>query len=157
MAESPPAGRPQIIPYLYYEDPDAAIEFMEKAFGFEVASTFRNPDNGRVLTSTLRTGSGLIMVGPGMEPFGTRGTPDADRVSSMTYVYVDDVEAHYARAKEMGAQVRAEPHTHFGGASTASATRADSAGPSPSPRTSPQSPARRSAPERGSGDRPRPE
>jgi uncharacterized glyoxalase superfamily protein PhnB len=115
MAKSPPDGSPQIIPYLYYEDADAALEFMQKAFGFEIESAFRNPNDGRVLTSTLRTGSGKIMVGPGMKPFGTRGTPDPDQVSSMLYVFVDDVDAHYGRAKAAGAQIRAEPHVHFGG------------------------------------------
>jgi uncharacterized glyoxalase superfamily protein PhnB len=106
---------PQIVPYLYYADADAAIEFLQDAFGFELVSAFRNPKNGRVLTSTLQTGRGRIMVGPGMEPFGTRGPADADSVSSMLYVYVDDVDAHYARAKAKGAQIRAEPHEHFGG------------------------------------------
>lgn len=114
MAKSPPDGSPQIIPYLYYEDADAALEFMQRAFGFEIEHVFRNPSNGLVLTSTVRTGSGKIMVGPGMKPFGTRGTPDPNAVSAMLYVYVDDVDAHYARAKAAGAVIRAEPHQHFG-------------------------------------------
>ena len=33
----------------------------------------------------------------------------------MIYVFVDDVDAHYARAVAAGAQIRAEPHVHFGG------------------------------------------
>jgi uncharacterized glyoxalase superfamily protein PhnB len=110
-----PGGSPQIIPYLYYEDAGPAIEFLEAAFGFEIVSVFRSPSDDRVLTSTLRTGSGLIMAGPGMEPFGTQGTPDPDSVTAMTYVYVDDVDRHYARALKAGAVIRAEPHEHFGG------------------------------------------
>jgi len=104
-----------MVPYLYYEDADAAIEFLEAAFGFEIEHVFRNPDNGRVLTSKLTLGRGAIFVGPGMEFFGTRGTPDAEKVSAMIYVFVDDVDAHYARAVAAGAQIRAEPHVHFGG------------------------------------------
>lgn len=38
------SGQPQIVPYLYYEDAGPAIEFMQKAFGFEVASVFRPVD-----------------------------------------------------------------------------------------------------------------
>ncbi len=112
--KNPPAGWPQIVPYLYYEDAGPAIEFLEKAFGFEILSAFRSPE-GRVLTSTLRTGSGLIMVGPGMEPFGTRAIADPEFVSSMSYVFVQDVDAHYRCAVAAGAQVTAEPHVHFGG------------------------------------------
>ena len=111
---NPPADMAQIVPYLYYADAGAAIEFMEKAFGFEIVSAFRGPD-GTVLTAKVRTGSGVILVGPGMVPFGTRGVEEPDFVSSMTYVYVEDVESHYARAKAAGAQIRAEPHAHFGG------------------------------------------
>jgi len=111
----PPAAQPQIIPYLYYEDAGPAIEFMERAFGFEIVFVFHSPSDGRVLHCTLRTGSGDIFVGPGMKPFGTHGTPDPDFVTSMTYVYVDDIEAHHARAKAAGAQIREELHEHVGG------------------------------------------
>ncbi len=115
MLENPPADMPQIIPYVYYEDAGAAIEFMEKAFGFQIQSAFRNPDDGRVLHAQVRTGSGVIFVGPGMEAFGTRGVPDPDFISTMVYVFVDDVDAHYTRAKAAGAKIQAEPHVHFGG------------------------------------------
>ena len=33
----------------------------------------------------------------------------------MFYVYVDDVDAHFDRAKAAGAEIREEPHEHFGG------------------------------------------
>ena len=115
MSDDQPDAMPQIIPYLYYEDAGPAIEFMETGFGFEIVSVFRNPEDDRVLTSTVRTGSGLIFVGPGMEFFGTQGVQDPAFVSSMTYVYVDDVDAHYQRAKKAGATIMAEPHEHFGG------------------------------------------
>jgi len=115
MPENPPADMAQIVPYLYYEDAGAAIDFMEKAFGFEIDFAFRHPDEGTVLTAKVRAGSGVILVGPGMEAFGTRATPDPERVSCMTYVFVEDVDAHYAHARAAGAQIRDEPHVHFGG------------------------------------------
>jgi uncharacterized glyoxalase superfamily protein PhnB len=106
---------PQIIPYLYYEDAGSAIDFMETAFGFEVEQAFKHPESGAVLHATVRTGRGTIFVGPGMESFGTRATPDPALVSSMTYVFVDDVERHFARSVSAGAIVRSELHEHFGG------------------------------------------
>jgi uncharacterized glyoxalase superfamily protein PhnB len=115
MSDGQPGEMPQIIPYLYYEDAGPAIEFMETGFGFEIVSVFRNPEDDRVLTSTVRTGSGLIFVGPGMEFFGTQGVQDPESVSSMTYVYVADVDAHCERARAAGARITAEPHVHFGG------------------------------------------
>jgi uncharacterized glyoxalase superfamily protein PhnB len=115
MIENPPADMAQIVPYMYYEDAGPAIEFMEKAFGFEIEHAFRNPNDGKVLTAKVRTGSGVILVGPGMEPFGTRATPDPDAVSCMIYVFVEDLDAHFARATAAGATVRSEPEIHFGG------------------------------------------
>jgi len=115
LSRNPPDDMAQIVPYLYYQDAGAAIAFMENAFGFEIEFAFRSPDDGRVLTAKVRTGTGVILVGPGMAPFGTRAVPDPEFVSTMIYVYVDDVDAHYARAKEAGARIWAEPHVHFGG------------------------------------------
>ena len=115
MVEPAPEEMAQIIPYLYYEDAGAAIDFMEKAFGLQVESAFRDPDDGKVLHAKVRTGSGVIFVGPGMEAFGTRATHDPEFVSTMIYVFVDDVDAHYARAKAAGARIWSEPGAHFGG------------------------------------------
>ena len=109
-----PENSPQIIPYLYYEDAGSAIEFLKTAFGFETVSAFRD-GKGTVWTATLRTGNGLVMVGPGMDHFGTRAVTDPEFVSSMAFVFVDDVDAHYRRAVAADARVLEEPHTHFGG------------------------------------------
>jgi uncharacterized glyoxalase superfamily protein PhnB len=114
MSENPPEGMPQIIPYLYYEDAGAAIEFMVEAFGFQISEAFRDAD-GTVLHATIKVGSGIIFVGPGMEEFGTRPTQDSNWVAEMTYVFVDDVRSHFSRAVAAGAIVRAEVHEHFGG------------------------------------------
>ena len=115
MAQSPPEGSPQLIPYLYYEDADSALEFLETAFGFVLDYAHRNPQNDKVLTSQLSYGAARVWVGPGMVPFGTQGTPDPDFVSAMLYVYVEDVDKHYAQAVASGARVREEPAAHFGG------------------------------------------
>ena len=137
-----PEDTPQVIPYLYYEDAEAAIDFMEKGFGFEVESCFRNPDDRKVLHAKVRTGSGVIFVGPGMEFFGTRATSDPEFVSSMIYVFVEDVDAHYARAKLPRARVSGKSPIPMSAAtgSTRRAIQADTAGLSrsrsrdPSPR-----------------------
>ena len=113
MSSTPPD--PQVIPYLYYEDAGPAIEFMERAFGFTIEFVFRSPEDDRVLHAHVSTGRGMLFVGPGTEFFGTRGTPDPERVSAMIYVYVDDVDAHFARSKAAGAVIREEPHEHSGG------------------------------------------
>jgi len=72
-------------------------------------------DRSRALVGTTVVLVALAFVGPGMAEFGTHGTPDPDWVTSMTYVYVDDVEAHYRRVMDSNAVLRADLHEHFGG------------------------------------------
>jgi uncharacterized glyoxalase superfamily protein PhnB len=107
-----PDDSPQIIPYLYYEDATEALDFLVDAFGFEVKSAFRD-DNGGVLTAQLRTGDGVVMIGPGMDGFGTRGVQDSDWATTRMFVYVDDVDSHYERARSAGARIVSEPAMHF--------------------------------------------
>jgi uncharacterized glyoxalase superfamily protein PhnB len=107
-----PDDTPQIIPYLYYEDASTALDFLVDAFGFEVKSVFRD-DKGAVLTAQLRTGDGVVMIGPGMDGFGTRGVQDSEWATTRMFVYVDEVDAHYARACAAGARIVSEPAAHF--------------------------------------------
>ena len=44
MASNPPEGFPRITPYLLYEDCDAALEFLAKAFGFTEDMRVPGPD-----------------------------------------------------------------------------------------------------------------
>ena len=64
-----PPGTPQVIPYLYYADADAAFAFLQEAFGFTEHHAVRDRD-GSILTAQLSTGDALVMVGPGMAGFG---------------------------------------------------------------------------------------
>jgi uncharacterized glyoxalase superfamily protein PhnB len=107
-----PDDSPQIIPYLYYEDATKALEFLVDAFGFEVKSAFRD-DSGDVLTAQLRTGDGVVMIGPGMDGFGTRGVQAPDWATTRMFVYVDDVDSHCERARSAGARIVSEPEMHF--------------------------------------------
>ena len=106
--KSPRAGYPQISPYLYYADADEAIDWLTKSFGFTLRSAFRGAD-GRVLHAELQVGaSGVILIGPGMAPFGTHAVQDPDAVHAGLYVYVDDIVSHLSRAKASGAVIRSE-------------------------------------------------
>jgi uncharacterized glyoxalase superfamily protein PhnB len=53
------------------------------------------------------------MIGPGMDGFGTRGVQDPDWATTRMFVYVDDVDAHYERARAAGARIVSEPAMHF--------------------------------------------
>ena len=115
MAPGPPRHWPQIVPYLYYPDATEAVEFLRRAFGFEEVSAFRD-EEGTVWTATLRTGDGLVMVGPGLDGFGTAHVADgAAKATSRMFVTVDDVDAHRDRAVAAGATILWEVSEHPGG------------------------------------------
>ncbi len=113
MKPTPP-GWPRISSSLYYEDAAKAIDFLCRAFGFEIRLKVEG-DGGRIEHSELVYGGGLIMVGSEKsEKFPKHRAPaqvgGANTQNMM--VYVDDVEAHFQRARAAGAKIIREPETH---------------------------------------------
>jgi uncharacterized glyoxalase superfamily protein PhnB len=94
-----------ITPYLLYEDAEAALEFLSRAFGFEETMRMTSP-SGEVNHAEMAYRSGEIYLGQPAEPGSPRsygGTP------VHICVYVDDVDGHCAHAREAGAQIVDEP------------------------------------------------
>jgi uncharacterized glyoxalase superfamily protein PhnB len=116
MKPTPP-GWPRISSSLYYEDAKAAIDWLCRAFGFEIRLIVEG-DDGRIEHSELSYGEGLIMVGsatgPKMEKYPYRKSPAqiGGANTQNMFVYVDDVEAHCKRARGAGAVIEMEPETH---------------------------------------------
>jgi len=100
---NPPPGYPRVSPYLLYEDAPAAVEFLQKTFGFELRLS-QIGAAGRTHNELLLGDDGLVMLGQAGEDFSSPRTLDSFP-PSMIHVYVDDVEALHARAKDAGAEV----------------------------------------------------
>ena len=95
-----------ITPYLLYEDGAAAIEFLTRAFGFRERVRHESPE-GRVGHAELVLGDGAVFLGePGSD---YRGPKRLGATTVGLYVYVEDVDSHFARAKTEGAEIRTEP------------------------------------------------
>jgi uncharacterized glyoxalase superfamily protein PhnB len=115
-----PAGWPRITPAVYYLEPRAAIDWLCKAFGFEVRLLVEG-EGGRVEHSELSFGEdGLIMVGaagPGSsekEQWRQHYASPSELGGKSTQglaLFIDDAEAHCARAREAGARIFREPKT----------------------------------------------
>ena len=102
-----PTDWPQISPALFYDDAAAAIEWLEKAFGFVTRLRVEDGDGG-IVHSELELGGGLVMVAsPRPAQSSPRSLGGANTQS--LFVYVDDVEAHFRRARAAGAQIVSEP------------------------------------------------
>ena len=94
-----------IYPVLKYEDARVAIDFLERAFGFEQHAV-HDGENGAVSHAELRFGDQFIMFGSVSE-----GDPRFNQGVGRTtlYVVVDDPDSLLARAKEAGAEIVMEP------------------------------------------------
>jgi uncharacterized glyoxalase superfamily protein PhnB len=105
-----PAGWPRLSASLAYQDPVRAIEWLQAAFGFGVRIIV--PDGaGGIRHSELTFGDAVVMVA-GEQPQGplrARSPKSLDGVNTQAlFIYVDDIEAHYARALTAGAVVKRE-------------------------------------------------
>jgi uncharacterized glyoxalase superfamily protein PhnB len=99
---------------LYYDDAVEAIDWLCRAFGFEVRLKVEG-EGGRIEHSELTFGEGLIMVAGAdkSSKFPQIRSPHqvGGAKTQNMMVYVDDVEAHCKRAREAGARIVSEPKT----------------------------------------------
>ena len=100
---NPPPGYPRVSPYLLYEDATAAVEYLCRAFGFELRRS-EIGGAGRAHHELLLGTDGLVMLGQAGEGFSSPRTLGSFP-PAMIHVYVDDVETLHARAIEAGAEV----------------------------------------------------
>jgi uncharacterized glyoxalase superfamily protein PhnB len=92
---------PQIVtPYLLYEDGEAAIEFLTRAFGFREVDRTTGAAGGLHAELEVPPG-GQVYLG---QPRKFRNPAEVGR-TSLVHVLVDSVDAHYERAKAAGAQI----------------------------------------------------
>ena len=106
MPQNPPSGSPRITPYLLYEDVAGALDWLSRAFGFRERLRFAGED-GTVTHAELALDDGLVMLGhPGPD---YRSPKRLGHATQLVHVYVDDVDAHYERARQAGATILQEP------------------------------------------------
>ncbi len=96
---------PNIFPALSYKDADAALEWLERAFGFKQKAVHHS-DQGTITHAELSLGVGMIMLGGHSKESVMGGNPpDALASTTSIYVVIDDPDSHHARALAEGAQV----------------------------------------------------
>jgi uncharacterized glyoxalase superfamily protein PhnB len=113
--KKPPEGWPRISPALFYDEAGEAIDFLCRAFGFEVRLKVEG-EGGRIEHSELVFGEGLIMVASAkgkdekkttcLSPRSTGGVN-----TQSLCVAVEDADAHCARSRAAGAKITTEPST----------------------------------------------
>ncbi len=111
----PPKGWPRIASAVFYQDAPAAIDWLVRAFGFEVRLRIEG-EGGRIEYSELVFGEGLVMVGQADKARPERAWAASPRSTGgantqALCVCVDDADAMSARARAAGGVIATEPTT----------------------------------------------
>jgi uncharacterized glyoxalase superfamily protein PhnB len=104
MATSDDPITATFFPSLTYDDPMAAIEWLERAFGFTRRLVVSGPDGG-VLHSELTFGNGVVMVGSSKAEEKRLSPRKLGGSNQALSAYVADPDASYKRAIEAGAKI----------------------------------------------------
>jgi uncharacterized glyoxalase superfamily protein PhnB len=112
VTEGTPAMAPNIYPALGYRDAKRAIAWLCEAFGFEERVVYQSEDRD-VAHAELSLGPGIIMLGSASDDMAAAdtdrlmagGEADFSRIPFALYVAVEDVDAHYERARRAGAEI----------------------------------------------------
>ena len=90
-----PADTPALAPYLVADDPAALIEFLTKLFGAREMMRIHRSD-GSIMHAEVRIRDSAVMMGG--------ATKDFPASTAGLHVYVEDVDAAFAKALELGAK-----------------------------------------------------
>lgn len=97
----------EIIPYIFYRNVPAALEFLAQAFGF--TEELREPTPSGMHAQMTLDGQ-RIMMGQGSHDWRMQ-SPSETKVATMgIFVYLADADAHYERAHAAGAEIVQPPH-----------------------------------------------
>jgi uncharacterized glyoxalase superfamily protein PhnB len=110
-----PVRRPSLGSSVSYKDPWAALDWLEKAFGFERKMVISDED-GKLVHSEMRFGNGYIMVGS--EWFEYMASPASIGGKNTQGIHVhmpEGIDAHCERARAAGAVILQEPADQFYG------------------------------------------
>jgi len=115
MVANPPEDMPRVTPHLFYDDVAAAIDWLVKAFGFEVRLRMTDK-NGGVVHGELELADSLFMLGLTSENADWESPRTLNgKVSQRLYIFVDNIDAHYERAVNAGAKIIREIDDQFWG------------------------------------------
>lgn len=110
-----PFRRASLSSGVFYKDPWAALDWLEKAFGFERSMVITDQD-GNLAHSEMRFGNGTIFVGSEWADFVASPASMGGKNTQSIHVHLKEgIDAHCAGAKAAGAVILQEPTDQFYG------------------------------------------
>ena len=112
MPANPPENMPRVTPYLYYQDVASALDWLARSFGLTERLRMPGPD-GAITHTEMDCADGVVMLGRPSADY--RNPKSLGQPTQSLYIYVDDVDKHFQRARESGATILEEPEDQFYG------------------------------------------
>ena len=110
-----PFHRPTVVSAVIYQDPWAALDWLERAFGFERSMVITDKD-GKLGHSEMRFAGGLIYVGSEWADHVASPKSLGGKNTQTIHVHLrDGIDAHCERARSAGAVIVREPKDQFYG------------------------------------------
>ena len=98
-----PEGYHSVTPYLIIDGAEEAIRFYTQAFG--ATEVLRLPMGDKIGHAEIRIGDSIVMLADEWPDMDIRGPTSRGGATSSLMVYVEDVDAAFARAVAAGAAV----------------------------------------------------
>ena len=113
MTDEPAA--PYLASAVFYQDPKAALLWLEQAFGFEPSMVIVDRD-GELAHAQMRFGQSIVMVGmEWSERHRSAKSMGGINTQTVHVQLASDLDGHCERARKAGAVVLQEPETQFYG------------------------------------------
>jgi uncharacterized glyoxalase superfamily protein PhnB len=103
MEQPKPAVPTEVIPYIFYNDVPAALDWLARVFGFTELMRHGTPRGG--LHGEMQLDGQRIMMGQGSRDWRMLSARDTEAATQGVFVYLADVDAHHRRAREQGAEI----------------------------------------------------
>ncbi len=107
MAAPKPAIRTEIIPYIFYRDVAAALDWLTRAFGFAEIMRTGTPSGG--MHGEMMLDGQRIMMGQGSKERRLLSPRETQASTQGVFIYLDNVDAHCERARAAGAEIDKPP------------------------------------------------
>ena len=115
---APLPKRPALIPSIVYRDTRAALDWLQKAFGFE-SSEVLTDSRGTIVHAEMSHGDGVIMVGSEFADWAKSPASVGGKNTQRVHVRIErDIDQHCERARAAGAGIVREPADQFYGERT---------------------------------------
>jgi uncharacterized glyoxalase superfamily protein PhnB len=114
-----------VMPTVFYKDPTAALDWLDRAFGLELGMLLTDPE-GRFAHAEVTWRGEPITVGGEwssaelLGPASMKSPASLDGVGTqfVRLILEEGIDAHCERARAAGARITQEPETQFYGART---------------------------------------